>query len=198
MGVIIPVGFGIAKLRWKIITAPDEQITTFGYANNGTNSAQADADAIWTAFQASGRPGNPANYSTKYHCKGTEVTLMTGTGPIGAEHTVTIIGTGTGTPLTSNTAVLLKKVTARGGRKGRGRMFIPGIGVSEIDVDESGIIGVTQIGILQGIWAAFFAALPAQGILPVLLHSDGGAPDSITSVNIEGTVATQRRRMRRG
>lgn len=197
MGVIIPEGFGIAKLRWKPLTSPDEVITTFGFLHDPLVSAEDEAGAIRTIAIATNRPLNPARYSTRYQSVGVEVTVMTGTGPVTGESVAFVTGTGTGTPLTTNTAVLLKKITARGGRKGRGRMFIPGIGVSEIDVDEVGIIASGDVSALQGVWGGFFDDLSASPTLPVLLHSDGGPPDSITSVQIQPIVATQRRRLRR-
>jgi hypothetical protein len=197
MGVQIPVGFGIAKLRWKILTQPDEQIVTIGYAHTVTNTAQDDADDIYAAAAASPGPLNQGKYSTKYQRVGVEVTHVDALGPHTAEHVDRLTGTGTGTPLTSNTSVLVRKETALGGRHGRGRMFVPGIQVSEIDVDESGLIGTTDLTAIQVTWTAFFDAMVASTCLPVLLHADGSTPNAITALRVQPIVATQRRRMRR-
>lgn len=197
MGVIIPEGFGVAKLRWKILTAPDEVITTFGYLSSGVQDAQADSVTIDTAFRFPGRPGGASNVSTRYQTVGVECTRMTATGPVTGETTLRVTGTGTGSPLTPNTSVLVKKLTARGGRKGRGRMFVPGMCVSEIDVDENGIISTPDLADIQLQWSDFLADLQTSVCLPYLLHSDSTLPDEITSLVVEPLVATQRRRLRR-
>lgn len=197
MGVIIPVGFGIAKLRWKILGAPDEQIVTIGYLNGGVNTATEDSADISADFRAAGRPGNQGNCSTRYQVVGVECTLMTATGPVSGETVQILTGTGTGTPLTPNTSVLVKKLTNRGGRKGRGRMFVPGQGVSEIDVDENGVIATSDLAAMQLEWGDFYTAMNAGSCPPYLLHSDGSTPDPITSFQVQQVVATQRRRLRR-
>lgn len=197
MGVIIPEGFGVAKMRWKILTAPDEMIVTCGYLSGGAQTAEEDSADISAAFRSGSAPGNAGKVSTKYQCVGVECTLMTATGPVTGETVSRITGTGTGTPLTPNTSVLIKKITARGGRKGRGRMFAPGCGVSEIDVDENGIIGASDLNSLEISWDAFYTAWAALSCPPYLLHSDSTLPDAITSFEVEPLVATQRRRLRR-
>lgn len=197
MGVEIPVGYGVCRVMWKPITAPDNVLTTFGFLFPITHTPQEAADACWASLSGSVGPLNQAKFSTRYQSVGVEVTCMTGTGPILANKTVRTTGTGTGSPLTTNTAILGKKNTARGGRKGRGRFFIPGIQVSEIDVDETGLILEAERVKVQITWDSWLSAQAATPFLPVLLHSDGGPGDSITSLTIEPIVATQRRRLRR-
>jgi hypothetical protein len=94
-----------------------------------------------------------------------------------------------------NVAYLVRKGTALGGRKNRGRMYLPG-------VDEGEVLqgGTIQPGKLAGVEAAvdaFMAAMIADGHTLVVLHNGPEIPTEITSLTVDGTVATQRRRLRR-
>lgn len=103
-----------------------------------------------------------------------------------------------GSPVPPNTAVLVRKRTASGGRSGRGRMYMPG-------VPEEGVLGQ---GVLtsgeQLIWTTqlevFRQKLLTEDVAPVLLHGDDSpvtSPYIITDFQVAETVATQRRRLRR-
>lgn len=93
-----------------------------------------------------------------------------------------------------NVAVLVRKVTALGGRRGRGRMYVPGI--PEGSVSAGGLIGSSVIGDWQSALDSFLSALVADNTPPVLLHSDATAPTEITDFAVQAFVATQRRRLR--
>jgi hypothetical protein len=69
--------------------------------------------------------------------------------------------------------------------------------VSEVDVDENGIIESSALALIQVSWSAFYTALVAGHTLPVLLHADGSTPNAITGFIVESVIATQRRRLRR-
>lgn len=96
-----------------------------------------------------------------------------------------------------NSCWLIKKVTDRGGRKGRGRMYWPGVQADAIEDAgnlEAGVVssGTTAFGGLVSDWITDF------GSPPVLLHtvSGDGAPDVIVDFNLDGKIATQRNRLR--
>jgi len=100
-----------------------------------------------------------------------------------------------------NVAVLLKKRSGRGGRRGRGRMYMPWF-VAEGDVDEGGRITPSQVTNITAAATAFRNALSAADRSMVILHSAGatapGSPDVVTSLVCDPFVATQRRRLVRG
>lgn len=137
------------------------------------------------------------------------------TGP-SAEYLTTIEGTLSGEAYAPNAAVLVKKSTALGGRRGRGRMFIPGLHESQVS------IGGTLASGVQTAWAsvmdAIFSGLATNDTPMYLLHAPTGkwgisttgqprwipgspstapAPTEVTSLTVDGKVATQRRRLRR-
>lgn len=101
--------------------------------------------------------------------------------------------------VTANTAVLIRKTTAVGGRRGRGRMFMPGL--PENQVDGSGALNTTYQAGIQTSWNNFFDALEGADLPLYLLHSEGPAilvpPVPLTSLDVSATAATQRRRLRR-
>jgi hypothetical protein len=101
----------------------------------------------------------------------------------------------TGAPL--NTAVLVKKSTLLGGRKGRGRMYTVGQ-VWDSTFGMSGELEDTQLSALDTAWFNILGLWAAvAGVTgPVLLHSDATAPTEITGLNPVKRLATQRRRLR--
>jgi hypothetical protein len=100
---------------------------------------------------------------------------------------------GDGVP--AQVAVLCKKNTNLGGRQGRGRMYIPGL--DETTVGENGSIAPGTVVLWQTEVDAFEAALGPATDGMVLLHGNSLSPTEVTSLVIDGRVATQRRRLRR-
>ena len=84
-----------------------------------------------------------------------------------------------------------------GGRKGKGRMYVPIFNKSESDIEKDGSILTGNLATLQGYWGGAFTALAASDVKPALLHSDGSTPDLITAWTVKPLIATQRRRLRR-
>ena len=119
------------------------------------------------------------------------------TGP-SAEVAIGDAGTNSATAEVPNVALLVQKVTAAGGRAGRGRFYVPGMAG---DVFASnGVSGGGTQAVQQTAFDNFHAALITSGFSPVLLHSVGApitVPTPITSFQVSGLAATQRRRLRR-
>jgi hypothetical protein len=93
---------------------------------------------------------------------------------------------------------LCRKLTAVGGRAGRGRTYFPG--VPESSVEEGGTLNTGQLALMQNSWDLFYTAMAGGTFSPVLLHGEGSplsAPNLITEFVVDSRVATQRRRQRR-
>ena len=90
-------------------------------------------------------------------------------------------------------------MTARSGRTGKGRFFIPNI-LNETYVDNVGVIDGGARSSLQGFVDQFLADLNAAGNPMVLLHNSGApfgtTPTPVISLALDGVIATQRRRLR--
>lgn len=121
-------------------------------------------------------------------------------------------GQSTGQPqLAPNTTVLIRMITERRGRRGRGRMYPPGF-AQEIQVnDAGGLVAAWQEDLTQA-FGSFFNAIGTAGYgLPVILQRTTptgpnapenptppiSPPPTVISVACDNKVATQRRRLRR-
>lgn len=117
--------------------------------------------------------------------------------------TVTHTGaTGTSAAVNVGQALLVHKHTARGGRRGRGRMFIPWV-LEEINVNDVGVLAtstVTGMNSLLALWKTAAEALAWVDSF-VLLHGAGesvpGLPNAILSLSADSMVGSQRRRLGR-
>jgi hypothetical protein len=104
------------------------------------------------------------------------------------------------------TALLVNLQTSRGGRRGRGRIFIPWA-VDRTDISEGGIVGSTSLTAWQTQLTAGLAALAAADVPLVVLHTFneaasespdiGGAPNAVLSATPQSLISTQRRRLGR-
>jgi len=110
--------------------------------------------------------------------------------------------TGTSAPLPQNCAGLVHKRSLNAGRRHRGRMFYPGL--SETDVDAAGVVGIGTLNAVNAKLTAWLTSIKTTiGAIDemVILHGTGisGAPTPtvVTSMLMDGRLATQRRRLRR-
>jgi hypothetical protein len=173
------------------------------YLTFGTNPTATDpfvvATEIATALGVS--PGLKTTIDSNVTITNIRVSLGTdGTVDIVGAFGVSIACTLSGASLPPNNAVLVHKQTARGGRRGRGRLFLPWAIVNTA-TDEAGLIATGSVTTLQTAMTAFHSALGANNNPMVLLHDPGvtaaGAPDVVTNLVVDQLISTQRRRLGR-
>lgn len=99
-----------------------------------------------------------------------------------------------GEPEPPQVAYLCKKQTAMGGRKNRGRFYLPGVETSK--VGPNGHVDPTFHTALGNALASFLEDLEAGGAQMHILHGDATAPTPVTNLALDSIVATQRRRLR--
>lgn len=197
--MIIPATYAVARLIWSLASDSEEMISTLGLHNDADFSAEDLAEEVYNAYTSS---FDPADLSNEYTFEGVSVTLgpVPGTGPT-AEFRDPVPGTSSQTRPPSNLAVLVRKVTALGGRRNRGRMFLPAGFIAEGNVDARGFLDPALVSALQGDVDAFLTALDPStlgAVTPVILHSEEpSAPTPVTALRVQSLAATQRRRMRR-
>jgi hypothetical protein len=139
----------------------------------------------------------PASVLAGWRFVGTSTTRKIGGLPVVAERLESIIGTGAGDGLVCNTGLLVRKDTAAGGRKNRGRMFVPPFNLAESAVDVGGTVTASVVAGQQTGWNEFYTAIVAAEVPPWLLHSDpADSPTPISSFSVQSKAATQRRRIR--
>lgn len=107
-----------------------------------------------------------------------------------------LAGTAGTAPLPNNCAVLVAKISTSGGRRNRGRMYIPC--PAETAVDGAGVLSTGERGAWQTAMNAWIEGEFTAGWgSPAILHQTPPyAPTTITNLVVRSKIATQRRRMR--
>jgi len=202
VGVKIPVGYGIAAFRYSCVGVTDPIITTLGFrwitGGGGYTGTAANAASTFSAKWAGpGFVSAAAFYTSDYTFQGVDVTMMRASGSEMATEPQSIVGSLAGSAPPVNCAVLVRKSTAMGGRKGRGRMFLPAGLAPEGTVDAAGVLQSGTVTGLQGRLNTFRTTMATEGLPLYLLHDDPAiTPNEITSFGVQSKMATQRRRMR--
>ena len=104
-------------------------------------------------------------------------------------------GTATGGAGVPQAAYVVKKVGTTGGRRNRGRWYLPGI--SEGKVDGAGNVDATFAGLRQADMDILLAAFDGNSVPLHILHADLSTPTPVAQLLFEGKIGTQRRRLHR-
>lgn len=202
MTLVIPPGFAEAAMELRNSGDPDPWYCTWGidlsdvggdYVSAGGNCIEA-----WTA-------GFEPSLRTTTTTMGVRLTI----GQDGGDNLIVFVpsglnGTSTDDKLPQNCALLVAKNSGIGGRKNRGRFFIPGI-LAESSVNDVGVIGSGTVTSFQGFADNMLTDLTAgvggnPSVPMYILHNDTGpstiAPTAVSSLSVSATISTQRRRLR--
>lgn len=190
----MPVPAGYAEVRIPASLNP----AIYGVFTFGCFPVDADSDPtgfcedVWDAFAATllGRSDNETLWGP------VEATIGTPAGDLPASGTSQAVGPRSDEMEAPNVAILVQKRTPLGGRRNRGRFYLPFM-LSQDDLEENGIIGTVALTATQTECNDFLTALQTADIPMFLLHSDGGSPTVVTSLVVQQLAATQRRRLRR-
>jgi hypothetical protein len=110
------------------------------------------------------------------------------------EHSDVVVGSGGTQTSPPQVCYLVRKQTLLGGRKNRGRWYLPG--VPEAAVLWNGAIGATEQAGLQTAVNGYLGELSTAGVDLVILHNQAGLPTTISQLVADGRSATQRDRLR--
>lgn len=190
--MIIPSGFAQVNLQFNGAGVPTGAEMTFGVAADIVTNPVDIAEIVVAEWAAASCQSLYTSGMNLFN-----VHVKTGPNATGAfgDASATGLGTAGGDTSPPNVALLIKKLTAIGGRQGVGRMYLPCI--AENRTDAGGGITATLINAANTAFSSFRAALIAEDINMVLLHNDALAPTPVTSLVVQGLAATQRRRLRR-
>ena len=191
--MFIPEDYAQINLKFTGDAAPTGAEVTFGADVSGTaGDPSSIAAAVSVAYQDAGLDGISVGALTL-----STILVKFGpndTGPsfeLPASHGGDLSGQG----VTPNTSLLVKKSTAVGGRRGRGRIYWPGI--EEGVIDAFGNIDPTAQSTFQGLFDGFRTALSSGDVPMVVLHADTGfTPHLVEDLIVQNVAATQRRRLR--
>jgi len=190
---VIPIGFAQVSAKLALTGDVEPMYCVFGIKIDVPPMTQAKADFVSSYCAGFFKP----LMTNEYTYQGCTIAVGNDGGAIMFE-SANAAGPGTqaGATIPQNTAQLFKKSTARGGAKGRGRMFVPGI--QENQVTGAGVVATAWVTAMNNEGAGLLSDLTGGGVPMVLLHSTSldGPPDTVTSLIADGRVATQRRRLR--
>ncbi len=187
----IPVGYGQAAMVVTSTAISGEAIITLGFANPDDHTAAEAAAAVGDAMRDAAIQGMTSD-ATVVECRvklGPDDTGPSAVFALGSAG----VASSDGPP--AMTATLVRKITDLGGRKGRGRFFLPSPPENALGSD--GRWGSGNVGDWNDDWAACKLAMEIAGFSPVLLHSDATTPTEIVSFEVDSRPGTQRRRNRR-
>lgn len=208
--VHIPQGYGQVLHSLTLVGDNEPMALTYGVAFAtfplpDPGDAQIVADACHDAF------GDTVmvSLSNQYTLTTTELKYQLDAAP-GAPLSIAIatgnrVGGASTTPLPQNCAYLVHKRTALAGRRGRGRLYLPG--PPEVDVSAAGALGSAFVAAWQTVLNTWLTDLNGRAEVGsmVLLHStstaipdpaDLPAPSDVTALTMDPVIATQRRRLR--
>lgn len=211
----IPFDHLLATMVFSLAGVPREITWSMGFKDEGgpgTDDPSVDAESIRVAYALG--PYAAASMLIGWSFMGVRVQR----GTTGGEHLIgesmlAVTGTSSAAPLPVNCAYLMTKHTALGGRRHRGRAFLPPTSVDETLVNAAGVflptyassVASAQQGVLTTLAALTY---PLEAVILHSLSRDpvtgeeigsvGGlpSPTPITSLSVSTTLATQRRRMR--
>lgn len=202
MALVIPVGFAQVTVPLRQANVVRAAVITYGIDIDAWTGSFSDL-ANWMTLDFDFAWGSTLDSS---------VTIGPSTVTIGQDGTDNItvpgdvIATGNSdyTSPPPNVAVLVRKNTLLGGRRNRGRIYIPWA-VNRLSIGETGIIDAAAVTDRQTDAGQWMTALDGthggNGPTPmVILHSSGQTtvppPTDVSGLVVEARVATQRRRNR--
>lgn len=199
-----PAGFADCAVSINLTGFPRTAYVTFGVDPTSTNPDTV-ASQVASCLIATGSLFSLLSPQARF--SGVRVALGTDGGEdLVGFSPMSTTGTNAVTVVSANCAALIHKRTARGGRRGKGRMYLPWC-LAENLVDEAGVLGSTPITNINTACGVFLAALEASPGPMVLLHEPSapgtehpttpGAPNVVTSMTTDSIVGTQRRRLGR-
>lgn len=192
----IPEGFFNTRYRFECNGVSAQMgFSLGGQALPGVDAEEIAQQCAGAFFEAAIK--NAGFVNDAYSWRGTQTTLTIGGQPQVGEFNSSIDGDGVGDGVIVNSALLVRKLTSQGGRKNRGRMFVPPYAENNADIDAAGFLVGTHLAAMQGVYDDFYVALGINGVPPWLLHSDPvDEPTPIAAFSVSNQLATQRRRMR--
>jgi hypothetical protein len=197
----VPLGYAQCRYVFSVSGLTDAMGFTLGvFSSSLTPSEVAEAchaaflEDIWTFGTAA---------ATSWTWQGVQLTTQLQGGPDLVAFGGPSQGTIANPTCPPNCCMLVRKNTALGGRKNRGRIFFPAAMVFEVSVDAAGFQSEGTIDVFNTQFLNFYDQLVLNDVHPQLYHQYDPAlgelpevPTPITSFSVQPQLATQRLRMR--
>lgn len=194
--VVIPEGYFNTRYIWQCSGVLDDMSFAIGGQTGVGMDASDIAEACHLAF-FNGVVVSDEQVNAAYTYVGTQTTRTIGGEPQIGEFNNGLTGVKVGDGVIVNSALLIRKSTALGGRKNRGRCFVPCFAEDNSEITAAGLVTPSHVAAIQDRWDSFYSLLGEGFVEPYLLHTDPlDEPTPITRFAVQGLLATQRRRMR--
>lgn len=201
MALIIPPGYSHIAFELDLAGDNEPMYTTIGVDNGGV-AVDTIPDLLFQAFALEVMPRITLGYTL---VRATAYVGQDGAPPLVIDSTLAnVVGGLAAEALPQNCAMLVRKRTDASGRRGRGRMYWPG--VHEAQVSPTGVLTEGYLADQQLAATGFYNRL-TDGVdqaptPPVVLHRSEGIgveplPTPITTLIVDSVIATQRRRLRK-
>lgn len=189
---VIPDGFGEATLNLDFVFGPSNPMAiVFGYDFLGSPGPSAHASSIRGFFETV--MGNTIGLTNNLLL--VSVTTLENPGGVSGVSSSGFVGNDTSAAMPPQVAVLIRKTSNTGGRRGRGRMYVPGLAQSA-SLEGGYLVAATQANWQQR-FDTFLSSLAAADLPMVILHNDiAFIPSGVTTLSVQNILATQRRRIR--
>jgi hypothetical protein len=191
----ILAGFALARHHFTTAAGDGHAYVLYGLENDSSLSADSIAADCVTAWQASG--SWLPNQSNQYTHSDVHVVVNVGGTLSEGDALSGTAGGNVNDPVPPQVALLCQKETNVIGRKGRGRLYIPGLPFAGLDPTNTGLWATGSLPSYTTAADTFLASLEASVGNMVLLHRDASTPTTVTGLTVEQNVATQRRRNRK-
>ena len=195
--VVIPENHMLVAIEHRHSASLRSAMVTFGVRD--ISSSQTPVVTLSNAYNAYAAAIRPTIDSNVTFTRGIGTIQLPGGEYASVEVSGTTAGTGSTDRLPPNCAVLLRKITDRPGRTGRGRMCLPWA-VGEAEVGETGVLTGGAVTAIQALADDFEVELTAVDLEHVLLHTatapGGTTPSAVTGLQVQNLIGTQRRRLR--
>jgi hypothetical protein len=189
---IIPVGAGEATSRITLVGDPEEMAVVWGFVIDVPPFDQGDADAVSNLIATF----LTSQMGTGYRYEGSLFRIGQDGDPLLFSSTTgNGSGTQSATTVPQNTALLFHKRSPFGGRRNRGRMYVPGLGESA--VDNAGVVLAAAVTAANTAADTLITGLNSAGFPMVILHESAPlTPTEVASFTVSTRAASQRRRLR--
>jgi hypothetical protein len=201
--LIIPPGYAQILHSISLIGDAEPMAVTYGVqlTTGAAFTDQANAQSLHTKFITA----FDTQISNQYSLESTTLRRPDGETPTDPTfvgiHTQKEVFNGTDNPLPQNCAWLIQKRSGLGGRRRRGRMYMPA--PAETVVGATGIITAASVTAMQTQMNTWLASIAADNAFEgmVILHSSGVSavptPTPVSQLVVDSRIATQRRRLRK-
>lgn len=200
--VQIPPKAGNAILHWTNTVTGVSMSSTMGYQLKITGNEDPSLHAQ-EIMDCAGKVGSicaPASMLGFWTFTGVTTYYNEGPGLVGGISSgAAIVGASAeaGGAVNEGLSIIVRKRTARVGRRQRGRLYLPALDCTATNTGQNGQL--LRLAEWNNRANAFLLAWAddAEDIIPVLLHSDPlDPPTQVTSMDVAAFVGFQRRRMR--